>query len=304
MLTVLTWFWRQPECRARYEPLHVAIWADMIRRNLSLPHRLAVVTSEPLDIAGLEVIPPPADFEGVRIPTWPETRPQCLRRLSMFRRDAGEIFGEEILCTDLDLVVGGSLDPLLGERVDFRMAVGTAPGRPYNGSLLYLRAGSRPEVYEDFTPERAAEAGQRFVGSDQAWIAACLGPDEATWGEADGLVYHGATRRMEGPRRIMFFPGRDKPWDCLGDPWIAARYRRSPAGRCLVLGYDDTLWDDVSAALEHGPYAAVVASPEAAEHWRGELLAVARDNDEAARIAHLHGFDDVTWCGVKEREAA
>ena len=71
-----------------------------------------------------------------------------------------------------------------------------------------------------------------------------------------------------------------------------------------MLGYDETLWSDVDAALQNGPYDAVIASPEAAEHWPGQILAVARDNAEAARLAHIHGFDDVTWCGVTEKEAA
>lgn len=304
MLTVLTWYWHQPGGRTSYEPLHVAIWRDMIRRNLTVPHRLACVTNEKLGIEGLETIAPPADFEDVRIPTWPAHRPQCLRRISMFRRDAGEIFGEEILCTDLDLVVGASLDPLFDGTADFRMAHGTAPGRPYNGSLLYLRAGARPQVYESFTPAGAAEAGRRFTGSDQAWIAHCLGPDEATWGEADGVVFHGAPRRAGSERRIMFFPGNAKPWHTTANPWVAANYRRSPQGRCLVLGYEEGLWSDVERALDHGPYDAVIASPEAAEHWPGEILAVARDNGHAARLAHMHGFDDVTWCGVNERRAA
>lgn len=304
MLTALCWYWKQPEGRTSYEPIHVAIWADMIRRNLTVPHRLACVTNEPLNIPGLEIIVPPSDFEDIRIPTWPEHRPQCLRRLSMFRRDAGEIFGEEILCTDLDLVVGASLDPLLDGAGDFRMSLGTAPGRPYNGSLVYLRAGARPQVYEDFTPNRAAEAGRKFIGSDQAWIAHCLGPKEATWAEGDGVVFHGLPRSPSTVRRIMFFPGATKPWMKQNDPWVLKHYRRSPQGRCLVLGYDDNLWAEVSRALDHGPYDAVIASPEAAKHWPGAVLAVARDNYHAARLAHMHGFDDVTWCGVKEREAA
>ena len=304
MLTVLTWYWRQPGVRTAYEPFHVAIWADMIRRHLTVPHRLAVVTNEPLEIEGVDIIAPPTDFEAIRIPSWPEHRPQCLRRLVMFRRDAGEIFGDEILCTDLDLVVGASLDPLLGGADEFRMAIGTAPGRPYNGSLLYLRCGTRSEVYERFTPEGAAEAGQSYVGSDQAWIAHCLGPNEATWGEADGLVYHGLPRQPDTVRRIEFYPGQTKPWHERNDPWVRRHYRRSPQGQCLVLGYDETLWSDVDAALQNGPYDAVIASPEAAEHWPGQILAVARDNAEAARLAHIHGFDDVTWCGVTEKEAA
>jgi hypothetical protein len=301
VITVLCWLWQQPNGRTRYSALHVNIWADMVARNLSIPHRLACVTDDGVGIdPKVAIIRPPRDFEDVRLPTWPDHRPQCLRRLAMFRRDAGEVFGEEILCTDLDLVVGGPLDPMVRQCGDFRMAVGTAPGRPYNGSLLYLRAGARPQVYEAFTATGAAEAGRRFVGSDQAWIAHCLGPGEAVWGEDDGLVYHGLPRKPGTERRIMFFPGATKPWSRSHDPWVAQNYRRSPRGRCLILGYDETLWGDVERALDNGPYDAVIASPEAAEHWPGELLAVARDNHEAGRLAHMHGFDDVTWCGVKE----
>lgn len=305
MLTVLCWFWRQPEGRAQYSSLHVNIWADMISRHLSLPHRLACVTDQPKGIdPRIEIIRPPADFEDFRIPTWPEHRPQCLRRLAMFRRDAGEIFGERIFCTDLDLVVGASLDPLFEGETDFRIAVGTAEGRPYNGSALYLRAGTRPEVYEDFTLEKAVDAGRKFVGSDQAWIAARLGPGEATWGERDGLVYHGLPRSPATVPRVMFFPGSEKPWHRSHDGWIGRNYRRSPRGRCLILGYDDSLWRDLRKALPQGPFDAVIASPEAAEHWPGELAAIARDNDEAAKLARINGFDDVVWCGVTEGRAA
>lgn len=304
MLTVCAWYWVQPECRAKYEPLHIAIWADMVRRNLSMPHRLAVVTLEDIEIPGVEIIRPPREFEELRVPSWPDWRPQCFRRLVMFRHDAARYFGSRFVCMDLDCVVGGPLDPLFSGGEDFRIAVGTAAGRPYNGSMLMLRAGSRPQVYEQFTPGGALEAGQRFVGSDQAWLAHCLGPGEATWGQDDGLVYHGLPMRPMTPRRVMFYPGKQKPWDELRDPWVRRHYRLNRAGRCLILGYDDTLWADVERALDSGPYDAVIASPEAAEHWPGEILAVARTNQRAADLAYLHGFDDVTWCGVKEREAA
>lgn len=276
----------------------------MVRRNLSLPHRLAVVTHESISIDGVEIIRPPLEFHNVRITSWPEWRPQCFRRLVMFRHDAARYFGDRFVCMDLDCVVGGPLDSFFADAADFRMAVGTQLGRPYNGSMMLLTAGARPQVYEQFTYEGAVAAGSRFVGSDQAWIAHCLGPDEATWGEDDGLVYHGLPRRPVSERRIVFFPGQRKPWDTMHDPWIRQHYRLNRAGRCLVLGYDDTLWRDVERALDNGPYDAVIASPEAAEHWPGEILAVARTNRQAGELAHLHGFDDVTWCGVKKREAA
>ncbi|GEM_PF-1016501 len=91
--------------------------------------------------------------------------------------------------------------------------------------------------------------------------------------------------------------------------WIAARfpeksqYEIGAEGRCLILGYGPSLWADVGQALDAGPYAAVIASPEAAEHWPGDVLAIAHDDDHADRIARSCGFDDVTWCG-RTKEAA
>lgn len=91
--------------------------------------------------------------------------------------------------------------------------------------------------------------------------------------------------------------------------WIAARfpdrsaYELSPEGGCLILGYGPTLWADVEHAVSAGEFAAVIASPEAAKHWPGEVLAIAHDDFHADRIARSCGFDDVTWCG-RTMEAA
>jgi hypothetical protein len=49
MLTVLAWYWKQPGGRVEYLPLHVNIWADMVRANLSMPHRICCVTDHPGD---------------------------------------------------------------------------------------------------------------------------------------------------------------------------------------------------------------------------------------------------------------
>lgn len=91
--------------------------------------------------------------------------------------------------------------------------------------------------------------------------------------------------------------------------WIAARfpdtcrYEIAATGKCLILGYGPTLWVDVEQALDRADYAAVIASPEAAEHWPGDVLAIAHDDDHADRIARSIGFDDVIWCG-RTKEAA
>lgn len=298
MITVLSWFWNQPGGRVTYKPEHILIWADMVRRHLSQPARIACVTDEEIDLPGIEIIRPPQEFRDVSLPTWPIHRPQCLRRLVMFRADAAQWFGERFVCMDLDCVIGDQLDLLFDWSVGFRIANGTASGRPYNGSLMQITAGARTKVYDDFTAAGAIEAGSKFTGSDQAWLAHCLGPDEATWGDADGVHFQGLARTSE--RRIKFFAGNDKPWMRLHDPWVRENYRRSPRGRCLILGYDSTVWKEAEKALKTGSFDGVIASPEAAEHWPGPLVAVARDNPEAAQLARMHGFEDLTWCGVKE----
>jgi hypothetical protein len=277
----------------------------MVRRHLIMPHRLAVVTDLADELGdGIEIIKPPRDFEDVRIPTWGPAFPQCLRRLAMFAPNAAETFGSRFVSMDMDCFVSDSLDPLFDCPDDFVMYRGTTNKRPYNGSMLLMTAGARAQVYTDFTPGGAVEAGKRFVGSDQAWISHVLGWGEKTWGPEHGVHLYGSQYNHEAPARVTFFPGTPKPWQLQDDPLIAEHYRRDPQGRLLILGYAPTVWADADLALETGPFDAVIASPEAAEHWPGEVLAVATDDDHAERLARMHGFEDVTWCGRTDRAVA
>lgn len=272
----------------------------MIRKHLTLPHTLAVITDVPGDFGeGVEVIAPPGEFEDVRLPRWGTGRPQCLRRLSMFRRDAADLFGaDRIVCTDLDLVVCGSLDPVLDIADDFKITHGTHRTRAYNGSLMSLRLGSRPQVYEKFTPEKAVEASLLHVGSDQSWIAHCL-PGEKTWTPADGVRFWTQHQPAEDAR-VIFFAGAQKPWTLAAigrERAVAQHYRGERGDRCLMLGFGPNLWDDVAAAVDGDRFGAVIASPEAAAHWPGPVLAVADDDAHAERLAAMHGFEQLTWCG-------
>jgi hypothetical protein len=293
---VLTWLWAQPGGRTLYTAQHVNIWADMVRRHLKAPHTIACVTDTPKGIdPSIEIIKPPREFESIRIPTWKEARPQCFRRLAMFRADAAETFGERFLCMDLDCVISGPLDPFLAGDPDFRIARGTSPERPYNGSMVLLKAGARPEVYERFTQEGAAEAGRRFLGSDQAWIAHVLGPNEPTWGEEHGLGWWQAGGK---PQPLLFFPGTTKPWDALAhDKHIQTHYRRAGQLRGLILGRGRTLWGEAEAALETGPFDGVIALRETVRHWPGPIAAVATTDEHALALAGMLGYSDITFCG-------
>lgn len=229
MITVLTWLWRQEKTRTLYTAEHVNTWAAMVRRNLSMPHRIACVTDIPEGIdRSVEIITPPGDFLDITNPRWTNGRPQCYRRLSMFRRDAAGIFGERFVSMDLDVVIGGPLDPLFDRPDDLVLFKGTLRGRPYNGSMLLMTAGCRPAVYEDFNQEAALESGRLFCGSDQAWLMHKLGPNEKVWDDRDGVYWFGGayrTRRDKAPPRVLFFPGNLKPWDVKKiDPFTRDHY--------------------------------------------------------------------------------
>lgn len=305
LITVLSWFWHQDNGRARYEPKHVNTWAAMVSRHLSMPHRVACVTDTPEGLdKSIEIIAPPRDFEDWRIPSWGADKPQCLRRLAMFAPDAGRVFGERFVCMDLDCVIAGPLDPLFETAADFKIFRGTARTRAYNGSMMLLTAGARPQVYETLTRSAAIEAGRKFVGSDQAWITYCLGPNEQTWGPEDGVVWWGRHQAMTGNPRLVFFPGAYKPWQLLELDFVRRHYRGAMGGRCLVLGLGTSVWRDAERALKRGPVSAVVATRPAAEQWPGEVLAVANSDSEAEIIAASYGFDEIVVCGRQELGAA
>lgn len=212
MITVLTWLWSQPEGRTQYTKEHVWIWADMVSRNLAMSHRLACVTTETDLPPNVERIEPPGEFEDVQ-PKWGPRKPNCFRRLVMFRRDAAKTFGKRFVSMDLDCVVGGQLDPLFDRPEDLVLFRGTSPSRPYNGSLMLIKAGCRPKVYGDFDQAGADASGEAFHGSDQAWLAHKLGWGEKTWSERDGVFHYGPVW-VQNPRRsrLLFFPGKLKPW--------------------------------------------------------------------------------------------
>jgi len=224
MLTVLTWLWAQPGGRTTYTAGHVNAWAAMVARHLTLKHEIAVVTATPAGIAPhIRVIPPPGDFLDVRLPTWGARKPQCLRRLAMFKRDAADwLHAERIVSMDLDCVIADSLDPLFDIADDFRITKGTSASRRYNGSMILLRLGSRPQVYDTFTPERAVRAGLAHLGSDQAWLAASI-PNEKTWTATDGVHFWRPSRPVDRARVVFFAGGVGKPWE-VDDPLVARHY--------------------------------------------------------------------------------
>ena len=231
MLLIMTWYWRQSSNPHGYGPETVNTWAAMMSRNLTIPHRLACVTDEP-DGIDIDCIPLPKDFGQIQSAAWPESdgAPQCYRRLSLFSPDAEQLFGaSRFVSMDMDAVITGNCDHLFDHDRDFTMFRGTSGKRPYNGSMIQMNAGARPDVYTRMLNEGqklVKMAQSRYLGSDQAIISYVLGPGEQTWGEGEGVYAWSQSfrRRFRGhpPRHmsILFFPGHIKPWRALEYPFV------------------------------------------------------------------------------------
>lgn len=233
MLAVVCFLWRPYGAPGRYSPAHVNTLYRMIERQYPAPHRFLCVTNERAGFdPGVELVADRGDFGGILSPHGSQF-PSCYRRLRLFRHDAGATFGDRFVALDLDAVVVDDLRPLWDR--DDAFVIWRDPGRrtPYCGSMFLLRAGARPQVWDDFDPVRspaAAKAAGCF-GSDQAWIAHCLGPNEATWTPADGVLSY----RVDGLRRnflpagarVVFFHGKLKPWDVEPNAlaWVRENYR-------------------------------------------------------------------------------
>jgi hypothetical protein len=186
--------------RSDYVADHVNRLANMIRRNVTLPHEIVCVTDMP---AGID--------SSVRIvPMWPDLCEygRCYRRLKAFDPAMREVLGPRIVSIDLDTVITGNADHLFDRPEPFviwgdRTQVDAAAGTPYCGSLFMLDIGYRPDVFTAFDPQVALNLRKTrgWVGSDQAWLGHMI-PDAPVWKKADGIYSFRLDIQMRVPGRI------------------------------------------------------------------------------------------------------
>jgi hypothetical protein len=222
-LTVVGWLWRSDNL-LRYSPRHANVWARMIHRHLSIPHRFVLMTDQPEANFDPLIQPVPLwdTWRALRNERWGVTKPQCYVRLRAFSKKAEEIFGPRFVSMDLDCVVLQSLDPVFNRAEDFLIIRRDHHTTPYNGSMWMMTAGARAQVFDDFKGAESIEVARKFIGTDQAWINCRLGPNEKGWDLADGvwgwprirnqIAYR---RRPPDGARIVFFYGGDKPWNLV-----------------------------------------------------------------------------------------
>lgn len=216
--TVLCWRWRPAQgYRSKFGPDTVRVLRNMVRRHYPHPHRFVCVTDKPAEIdKDIETIPLWSEWGNIPSPHGAHN-PSCYRRLKLFSPEAETLFGKRFVSLDLDTVILRDLTPLWDRPEDFVMWGETDPRSWYNGSMLLMTAGARPQVWERFNPQtspKEAKAAGRF-GSDQGWISHVLGPGEATWKEPDGVLSYrihlkdGLLPPPNHARIVMFHGGTD-----------------------------------------------------------------------------------------------
>lgn len=235
-LTFLCWLWRGSNLTGReFLPAHVGVLARMVARHCPVPHRFVCLADRPKGFpAGVEALAtPPAAARLAQLPSPEGGRfPACYRRLWAFSAEAAAL-GDRLVVMDVDLVILGSLAPLLERTEPF---VGWRPlaswgGRQRIGGGLYaLTAGARQDIWEDFRPPASiAEArAAGFRGSDQAWMSYRLAESCPVWGPEAGLY---SIRDMANGRaplppdaRLVQFNGPVKPWQSSLS-WVRAHWR-------------------------------------------------------------------------------
>lgn len=208
MLTVVTYLWG-----TKYRPAHVQRLAESVAQWMGVPHRFLCISDQP--VKGVATMPNPA-------PQYPS---RCYRRLWLFSPEATRL-GEAILHLDLDVVICGSLDPLVLRGHDFTIyRAGSIAARGYslNPSVFYLNTGTQTDIWDRYqkNPTRlgARANADGFWGSDQAVISHLRANDEVdTIGDADGIV---SFRRIKNEQlyappegtRIVSFHGRRNPYE-------------------------------------------------------------------------------------------
>lgn len=236
MITVLFWKWNKDKYRSVFTADHVNIAAAMVARNTTLPVRFVCITDDSRGIAPhirtIKLWDNPAPEYGN------STRPNCLCRLRAFSAEMVDLLKtEKLVWLDLDMVVTGNIDNILGAPEDFAMWGDTHPRlRQYNGSLCVMKPGAYSFVWDDFkglqSLQQAHAAG--FFGSDQAWISYKMGHEHRKFTTEDGVYsYKNHYREMNKIAMIegcslVFFHGQYDPWHesvQSRHPWVKEHYR-------------------------------------------------------------------------------
>lgn len=218
MLHITTFLWGNA-----YGEHYVRKLANAVHRNLTEAHRFICFTDSTRHLNGIN---------QYQIPNLELTSIKgCFARLRLFDPALQEKVcikpGDRVVNLDLDLVVTGALDPLFNRKDDFTILQGinTTNPCPYNGSIWMLKAGARPDVWNDFSlAEANAKTRIHAFADDQGWFEYKM-PEAGAWGPPQGVYgfkkqgWPSGTTLPAGAR-VVAFPGWRDPSKFDRVEWI------------------------------------------------------------------------------------
>lgn len=199
----------------KYGPEYVNILDAMVRRNVQLePYDFVCFTD---DARGIN--------PWIRTAPLPYDGPEWWGKMGLYRPEVPGIRTERLLFLDLDVVITGSLDPLLRHDADFALAkdwpTGSWPNherdRHGNTSVILLRVGAAAWIWDRY---RAEGHPHHEKSGDQEWI------NEKFFGVPELLPEHYVKsyklHALQGNTApdcmVTLFHGLPKPPDCGG--WV------------------------------------------------------------------------------------
>lgn len=232
----VTFKWRpKPGYRSHFGAEQVNTLWSMLGRNYDGPCRLTCITDDAAGISREVRVIPLWEFGAKLESPHGAGNPSCYRRLPIYGEKGRELIGPRFMTWDLDVLICRNINPIVDVPEDFRIWGDTAKGTPYNGSLMLQTACARRKVWDEFDPVESPKRGRAlgYIGSDQAWIAACLGPNERKWTRADGVYSYRneiariGTGLLPTDARIVVFHGFYDPWHPTmraKHPWVRRHY--------------------------------------------------------------------------------
>lgn len=236
MIGVVTFKWKKPGYRSAFTSINVNTTKRMVARWYPEPHKFICVTDDPNGLdEDIHYIPLWNDHANVPNPSWP-SGPSCYRRLKVLSEWFAELIQcERIVCLDLDAVITSLMTPIFNRTENFLIWQTGNPQIPFCASMFMFKAGAYEWIWKDFDPKLSPRLSitSGMPGSDQAWLAYCLGKSIPGWGTKDGvygykdhiLKHHDG--RLPVNARAVMFTGKPDPWEgpaLQKSPWIRDHY--------------------------------------------------------------------------------
>lgn len=216
----------------QYGADHVNRLHEMLRRNVSQPFRLTCFTDRYFE-SGARLLP---------LPVTPKTEGMHGKKLRytklwFYSKNCADLFGgRKALFLDLDVVITGSLDPLLDSDDDIKLWDDPHQKTPYNSSIVLHKTGTRTAIWDRFDPETSPTVCERnkVIGHDQNWVSVVIGPNEPTWKKSDGIysfrndIMRPNLKELPDDARIVVFHGpRDASQESIQVryPWVKEHWQ-------------------------------------------------------------------------------